>query len=140
MREVRRQKPRNLRRRMVRPVEKMNVPLAEHYGKKADVFRRAARGYVDDRLREVFPASRARVLLPAGDLLRRRHAELLETIVRWSSLDAEDVEILLRKLENRTDALGLRYPKSAERIQDRDVVALAEALALDYAYTGRLTG
>jgi hypothetical protein len=140
MREIRRHKPRNIRRKMVRPVEKMTLTLADHYGKKADVFRRAARGYVDDRLREVFPPSRARVLVPAGDLFRRRRLDLLERIGRWSSLDNQEVEAILRKLENRTDALGLRYSRRAERTKDMDIVALAVALALDYAYTGRLTG
>jgi hypothetical protein len=140
MRDIKRRKPENLKHRMDRPVEKMTISLAAHYGKQADVYRRAARGYVDDKLHEVFPESRAKELAPAGDLLRRRHAELKERIVRWAALDAEDVEILLRKLESRTDALRLRYPKSSERLKDRDVVALAVALALDYAYTGQLTG
>jgi len=140
MREIRRQKPLNLRRKMVRKVEKMTIPLAEHYGKKADVFRRAARGYVDDRLCEVFPLSRAKILVPAGDLFRRCRTELRERVVRWSSLDEQEVDTILRKLESRTDALGLRYPHRAERVKEMDVVALAVALALEYSYTGRLTG
>jgi len=140
MREIRRQKPKNLRRKMVRPVEKMTLTLAEHYGKKADVFRRAARGYVDDRLREVFPPSRADVLLPAVDLFRRRRAELLERVVRWSALDEREAETILRKLESRTNTLDLRYPHGKQRAKEMDVVALAVALAMDYAYTGKLTG
>jgi hypothetical protein len=138
MKEIRRQKPRNLRRKMVRPIEKMNLTLAEHYGKKADVFRRAARGYVDDRLREVFPPSRAEVLLPAVDLFRRRRAELLDRVVQWSSLEEQEVETILRKLESRTKTLDLRYPQGKKRAKEMDIVALAVALALDYAYTGRL--
>jgi len=140
MRDIRRRKPENLKSRLVRPVEQMTLTLVAHYGKRADTYRRAARGYVDDRLREVFPESRAKELAPAGDLLRRRRGELIERIVCWSALEKGDAEILLRKLESRTDALRLRYPKSAERLKDRDVAALAVALALDYAYTGRLTG
>ncbi len=138
MKEIRRQKPPNLRRKMVRPVEKMNLALAEHYGKKADMFRRAARGYVDDRLREVFPPSRAEVLVPAVDLFRRRRAELLDGVVRWSSLDEQEAETILRKLESRTKTLDLRYPQGKQRSKEMDIVALAVALAMDYAYTGRL--
>ncbi len=140
MREVKRQKPINLRRKTCRPVENMNLTLAEHYGKKADVFRRAARGYVDDRLREVFPPSRADVLLPAVDLFRRRRAELLERVIRWSSLDDREAETILRKLESRSNTLALRYPRGKQRVKELDVVALAVALAMDYAYTGKLTG
>jgi len=140
MREIRRQKPGSHRRRMVRPVEKMTLLLAEHYGKKAELFRRAARGYVDDRLREVFPPSRAGDLLPGADLFRRKRAELWDRIVRWSGLDVPEVEAILRKLESRTHVLGLRYPRRAARRKEMDVVALVVALAHDYAYTGRLTG
>jgi len=140
MKEIRRQKPRNLRRKMVQPVEKMNWTLAEHYGKKADAFRRAARGYVDDRLREVFPPSRAEVLVPAVELFRRRRAELLDRVVRWSLLEEKEAETILRKLESRTKTLDLRYPQGKKHAKEMDIVALAVALALDYAYTGRLTG
>ena len=138
MKEIRRQKPRNLRRKTVQPVEKMNLTLAEHYGKKADVFRRAARGYVDDQLREVFPPSRAEALVPAVDLFRRRRAEILDRVVRWSSLDEPEAETILRKLESRTKTLDLRYPQGKKRSKEMDIVALAVALAMDYAYTGRL--
>jgi len=140
MKEIRRQKPLNPRRKLARPVENMNLTVAAHYGKKAEIFRRAARGYVDDSLREVFPPSRGRVLVPAGDLFRRRRAELRERVVRWSSLSEPEAETILRKLESRSNALGLRYPRSAERAKNMDAVALAVALALDYDYTGRLTG
>ena len=37
----------------MRPVESMTLLLADYYGQKAERLRRAARGYVDDRLREV---------------------------------------------------------------------------------------
>ena len=138
MREIRRQKPRNIRRKVVLPVEKMNLTLADFYGKKADVFRRSARGYVDDRLRQVFPPSRAEVLLPAVDLFRRRRAELLDSIVRWSSLDEKEADAILRKLESRTKTLDLRYPQGKKRSREMEIAALAVALAMDYAYTGRL--
>ncbi|MBN1938837.1 MAG: putative zinc-binding metallopeptidase [Candidatus Aminicenantes bacterium] len=140
MREVKRQKPKTLHRKMVLAVHQMNWTLAEHYGKKADVFRRAARGYVDDRLREVFPPSRADTLLPAVDLFRRRRTELLERVIHWSSLDEREAETILRKLESRANALRLRYPRGKQRSKEMDVVALTVALALDYAYTGKLTG
>lgn len=140
MKEIRRQKPRNLRRKLLRPAESMHLTIADHYGKKADVFRRQARGYVDDRLREVFPPSRGRILVSAADLFRRRRGELRERIIRWSSLSEAEAEAILRKLESRSRSLGLRYPKGVERTKNMDAVALAVALALDYSYTGRLTG
>lgn len=140
MRDIKRTKPLTLRRRVVRPVETMNILLADHYGKKFEVFRKAARGYVDDKLREVFPPVRGRALLPASDLFRRNRRELLSRIVRWSGLDDSEVETILRKLETRAESLGLFYRRSAKGEKIMDIVALAVALAMDYAYTGRLTG
>lgn len=140
MREVRGERPTNLSRRRLRPVEKMTYLLADHYGKRAGFFRRAARGYVDDRLREAFPPSRARALAPAADLFRRHHAELLDRLVRWSGLEKTEAGIILRKLESRSETLRLRYPRRARSKAVTDITALAMALALDYAYTGRLTG
>ena len=140
MRDIKRTKPLTLRRRVVRPVEKMNILLADHYGKKSEVFRRSARGYVDDKLREVFPPVRGRVLLSAENLFRRNRSELMNRIIRWSELDDGEVETILKKLESRAESLGLYYRRSAEGEKIMDIVALAVALAMDYAYTGRLTG
>ena len=83
--------------------------LAEHYGQRAERYRTAAQGYVDDKLREVFPELRGRTLVPAGDLLRKHRDELVERVTRWSGLDEDEVQTLLSKLEDRADALDLHY-------------------------------
>ena len=44
------------------------------------------------------------------------------------------------KLEDRADALGLQYRFHRVAHKVMDVTALAMALAMDFAYTGRLTG
>ncbi|MDD8013467.1 MAG: hypothetical protein PHX05_08330, partial [Acidobacteriota bacterium] len=111
-------------------------PLRE----KAERYRRAARGYVDDRLREVFPQARGRLLLPAAGLFRKLHSRLLERVVLWSELSEREASAILSKLEIRSDALRLSYRPGQEGERIMDVVSLAVALALDYAYTGRLTG
>ncbi len=72
------------------------------------------------------------------DLFRRRRAELLDSIVRWSSLDEKEADAILRKLESRTKTLDLRYPPGKKRSREMEIAALAVALAMDYAYTGRL--
>jgi hypothetical protein len=118
----------------------MNLTLAEHYGKKAERFRRDARGYVDDSLHDAFPASRGQILLPAAALLRRYHDRLVERVVHWSVLTPAEAGALIRKLEARAAALGLSYRPGAEGERLMDVMSLVIALALDFAYTGRLTG
>jgi hypothetical protein len=121
------------------PVGDMTMFLAEHYGQRAERYRAAAQGFVDDKLHEVFPAVRGRALASAAVLLRRHHDDLLARVTRWSDLPDEEVRALLAKLEDRAEALDLefRQRETAERLMD--VTALVTSLALDFAYTGRLT-
>jgi len=139
LKDVRRNPPRPVKERFVRPVEKMDFLLAEHYGKEAERFRRAARGYVDDRLREVFPLVRGRALRPAAALFRKHHDGLLGRVIQWSLLTEKEGETILLKLEARSTALKLAYRPGKEPEKLLDVVSLAVGLAMDYAYTGRLT-
>ena len=103
-------------------------------------YRDAAQGYVDDKLREVFPAVRGRELYPAGELLRKHRSELLARVMRWSGLQEEEVNTLLAKLEDRADALDLEFQRRRLSMKIIDLAALATALAMNFAYTGRLTG
>ena len=89
------------------------MPLAEHYGQRAERFRAAAQGFVDDRLRVVFPRMTGNSAVPARDLLRKHHKNLLERLVRWSALDEKDADAILLKLEDRAGAL--RSEASAPR-------------------------
>jgi hypothetical protein len=122
------------------PVEDMTMLLAEHYGQRAERYRAAAQGYVDDKLQEVFPPAGGRTLRPAADLLRGQRADLLDRVTRWSGLPEEEVRTLLDKLEDRALVLGLQFRTSQEAAKLMDVTALATSLAMDFAYTGRLTG
>jgi len=126
--------------RLETPAEDMDMLLAEHYGQRAERYRAAAQGYVDDKLQQVFPATRARNVIPASKLFREHADELLERVTHWSELDKDEVRTLLSKLEDRADALELQFPRRQERGKILDVTALATALAMDFAYTGRLTG
>jgi len=140
MKEIRRRPPENRKVRFLKPAPEMCMLLADHYGKLAEGYRRAARGYVDDKLRDVFAPSRGRVLRPAAELFRKRHAGLLDRIVLWSKLSEAEAEAILHKLETRSAALKLQYAPGREGERLLDIAALAVALAMDYAYTGRLTG
>jgi hypothetical protein len=73
-------------------------------------------------------------------LFKRYRDRLVERVVHWSVLTPAEADALLRKLEARAAALGLSYRPGAEGERLMDVVSLVIALALDYAYTGRLTG
>ena len=102
---------------------------------RAERYREAAQGYVDDKLHEVFPPVRGRRLELAGQLLHKQQDDLLTRVGRWSGLADQDVRTLLEKLEDRADALGLQYRKQDQAAKLMDVIALATSLALDFAYT-----
>jgi hypothetical protein len=140
MRRVRDRPPRRTGGKLVNRVEDMNMPLAEHYGQRAERFRAAAQGYVDDRLRAVFPRITGNSAFPARELLRKHHKDLLERLLRWSALDEEDARTILQKLEDRAGALRLRLPRGQEGEKLLDLAAMATALAAEFAYYGRLIG
>ena len=141
MRELKGEEPRNrMTGPLCTPMEEMSLPLAEHYGQRAERYREAAQGYVDDKLREVFPPARGRALVGAGELFRKHRAKLIGRVARWSALEKEEVKTLLSKLEDRADKLDLMFRRRHFPTKIMDVTAMATALAVDYAYTGRLTG
>src|SRR5262249_42808633 len=140
MRSIRDEPPFCTTGELCTPVEGMTMLLAEHYGARAERYRAAAQGYVDDKLREVFPPVRGRNLLPASAILRQARRELLGRVTRWSALPEEEVETLVSKLEDRADVLGLQYRRRDRSAKLLDLTALATSLALDFAYTGAITG
>ena len=139
MRTVGRERPRRPGWRLVRPVESMTLLLADYYGKKAARLRRAAQGYVDDKLREIFPTVGGQALRPADALFRERRDELSTRIVRWSGIEEEEAAALLTKLEGRCTVLGLQYRLRDTTRRLMDATAMAVSLAMDFAYIGRFT-
>jgi hypothetical protein len=140
MKGIRSQEPLFTRGNLCTPVDGMTLLLAEHYGQRAERYRAAAQGYVDDKLREVFPPARGRDLIRAAELLRRQRDALLRRVTHWSGLDDMEVQTILSKLEDRADVLCLQVSKRKISAVLMDVTALATSLAMDFVYTGQLTG
>jgi hypothetical protein len=140
MKRIRAEAPQCRQGKLCTPVEEMDILLAEHYGQRAERYRAAAQGYVDDKLCEVFPPVGGRTVIPAASVLRKHQDELLARVTRWSGLDQEEVRTLLAKLEDRTEALDLQLHRRQLATKLLDVTALATSLAMDFAYTGRFTG
>ena len=125
---------------LLNPVGEMNMLLAEHYGQRAERYRSAAEGYVDDKLGQVFPTVRGKGCMSAGIFIRRHRQRLADSIGRWSGLDAEEVTTIIEKLNDRSNYLGLRLLRSKEDEKLVELTSLATSLAKDFAYTGRFTG
>jgi len=140
MRQIRQRPPHRKGGKLLRPLKEMEMLLAEHYGQRAERFQAAAQGYVDDKLRSVFPRVRAGAPVPAGEFFHEHHDELVERMVRWSALDRDDAKHILLKLEDRAAALGLGLSRSRETQALLDVVAMSTGLAVEFSYCGRVMG
>jgi hypothetical protein len=124
----------------VEPIEDLDLLLAEHYGQRAERYRAAAQGYVDDKLCNVFPEVKSRQAEPAAVLLRKHEENLAWRVHQWSGLDIDEVRTILMKLADRAEALELQYRPRDAQSKLLDLMALTTSLAMDFAYTGRLTG
>lgn len=138
MRDLRDKAPLRASAKPYRPVEELRSTLAEHYGERAERYRAAAQGYVDDRLREVALTGLNGTSVALSSMLRKQRRGLVERMVHWSGLDPQDAEEILNKLEERADALNLRLPRRQIKAGLMDLSSMVTALAMDFAYTGQL--
>jgi hypothetical protein len=137
MRRIRRRPPLRTGGELVTPVTALDMTLAEHYGQRAERFRAAAQGYVDDKLRVVFPAPRAGLpSISAALFLHRRRQTLIARIARWSGMAPDEIAMVLGKLEDRARALGLRVRGEQEAERLVDLTALVTAMAVQFNNTG----
>ena len=140
MKDIRGKMPRSSKGALSRPVENMNLRLAKFYGTMAERHQRAALGFVDDKLKEIFPPIRESATASASELLAEFRRDLQMRIVRWSGLSEDEVGKILGKLQSRAESLKLQYRKNGRTRKLMDITALGTAMAQDYSYTGRLTG
>ncbi len=140
MRTIRSQPPKKTGGRLVNPVEKLDMLLVEHYGQRLERYRAAAQGYVDDRLRQVFPPVKGRATMSVSDLLRKYDSHLSARIAEWSQLTETDAAAILAKLQERAEALKLEFPRSSLSKVLLDIASLSATLSMDFAYTGRFMG
>lgn len=125
---------------LIQPIEELTITLAEHYGQRAERYRADAQGYVDDKLQQVFPKVNSRKVVMAEELLRKNEIQLCERAQQWSMLDAADIKAIFNKLRDRAGELGLYCRQREQHERLMDLMALMTSLAVDFAYTGRLTG
>jgi len=137
MRKIGQQPPLRRGGELFNPVESLTMLLAEHYGERPERFRAAARGFVDDRLREFFSDARKGRTTELVEALRSYRRELIPRMVRWSGLSEKEARGILRKVEERADALRLCFPASQRETALLDISSLAIALAMDFAFTGQ---
>ena len=121
-------------------MESLRILLAEHYGQKAERLRRAAQGYVDDKLREIFPPPAPGCCSPPRSCCAGAATSCCSGPAAGPGWRNSEAQAILEKLEERAAALKLSYPRSRGAGRSLDVVALVVALSIQYATTGRFSG
>lgn len=139
MKKIKSMDPVNTETFFLNPVENMTMLLATHYGQRTERYRDAAQGYIDDKLKEIFPPLRSPNFMNVTTLLKNNRNDLTNRIMRWSNLDQEDLELIFNKITNRAEALRLRFKKNESMSKLLDLTALTTSLAMDFGYTGRLS-
>ena len=138
MRRIGRREPLCAGGKRLNPLESIAITLAQHYGQRVERYRSTAQGYIDDRLREIFPKLPGPGGRPMLPILRQYHPELLTRLTRWSGLEESEVNTILAKLEQRTAALRIKCDPNRYDEALLDIGALATVLAMEFAYTGRV--
>lgn len=139
MKKIKSKDPVNTQTYFLNPVENMTMLLAAHYGQRTERYRDAAQGYIDDKLKEIFPSLSSSSYMNATTLLKNNKSNLIARIIRWSNLEQEDLELIFNKIISRTEALSLRLKKNESMSKLLDLTALTTSLAMDFGYTGRLS-
>jgi hypothetical protein len=137
MRKLRKARPLRSGGRRLNPANRIRLTLAEHYGQRAELYRTAAQGYMDDDLHASFPALSGPGGRSVAALLRRHRRNLIPRLTRWSGLPDDEVRAILAKLEKRAQALKVEFDPDRTESAVLDLGAMATALTMDYAYTGQ---
>ncbi len=123
---------------LAQPLESITMTVAEHYGQRAERYRSKAQGYLDDKLKRVFPQFRAAVpAVEAGPFIGKRRRMLITRVSDWSGMEPDDIRMLLDKVEERAHALGLRVRMDKQEERLMDIAALLTAMAVTFRHTGK---
>ncbi len=139
MKRLKHIEPVNTDQDFLNPVENMTMLLAEHYGQRTERYSDRAQGYIDDKLKEVFPPLHGKNLMNVITLLKKNRNDLISRTIHWSNLDKEDIELIYNKIINRAEALHLRFKKNESMSKLLDLTALTTSLAMGFSYTGSLS-
>jgi hypothetical protein len=123
---------------LMQPVETLAMTVAEHYGQRAERYRSKAQGYLDDKLKRVFPQFRAPVpAVEAATFITRRRRMLITRVADWSAMAPEDIRMLLDKVVERARSLGLRVRMDQQEERLMDLASLLTAMAVTFRHTGK---
>lgn len=135
MREIAAKAVPKVRLRKIGDASKSRRTLRRYYAERRRRFAEDFPDAFDDDLRLLFAAP-AGSPESAAQFLRRRHASLIASLVRWTGQPRYTVDMMLRRQTKRCRELGLYAPPDATRLCF-DVGAYLATLLTNHLHTGR---
>ena len=113
---VRRAKPRLVNKFKVEAIEKNSMTLKSFYKKRQSVDKRTSEERVDHNLRSVFLSNNSsRSCVSLAGYLRREKKQHSQRIARQENVYRYEVDLVLKKLIQRAESLGIHAPMSELR-------------------------
>ena len=137
MEEAKNKTPRKPRGRRISDASKLRKTLERYYAQRRKHYAEDFPDFYDADLRTIFQNGQPNGE-PAARTMRRNRAALVASIVRWTGQHKYTVDMLVRKLIERSQKLGLTTPLPSEqgRLQF-ELPAYLAALVTNHLHTGR---
>src|SRR6185437_8315699 len=128
--------PLKIRRgRRMSEVSRLSKTLARHYAARRKLYAEDFPDFYDADLRAIFLKGEAGAD-SAARAMRRHHAALIAAIVQWTGQRKYTVDMLVRKLTLRCQALKLPSPRDPVALH-MELAAYLSALVTNHLYTGK---
>lgn len=135
MEETQESRPKVKGGRYISDASKLRKTLARHYAERRKLYAEDFPDFYDADLRVIFGNGE-----PNGEsaarVMRRNRAALVTSIVRWTGQRKYTVDMLVRKLIQRCQQIGLTTPPDQARLSF-ELAAYLAALVTNHLHTGR---
>jgi hypothetical protein len=137
MEEAKSKSPRKRRGRRISDANKLRKTLERYYAQRRKQYAEDFPDFYDADLRTLFQNG-APNGEPAARTMRRNRAALVASIVRWTGQHKYNVDMLVRKLIERSQKLGLTAPPASDQARMLfELAAYLAALVTNHLHTGR---
>jgi len=136
MEEIRTQRPRVRNKHEVLPARSLKLTLRRYYTEKQKRYGRDSPEFFDRDLRRLFSDAPEHKALPkASQYIRRHRNEIINVVARWTSEYNYRINMVLKAMIARSDALRLRVARSDEEML-RDLSVCLTTLVMNKLHSG----
>lgn len=119
-------------------ISTIRMTLATYYKRRKKLYATDAPDFYDRDLKRLFSPDGAGETSrrTAAAFLRRQRKQLIDSVSRWTAEHKVTIEILVRRITDRTEALGLTLARD-EAQTSIEVTAWLATLVTNYRFTGK---